>query len=93
MAAGLQVVVAPASPPTTASAFLTVASASTPNAKQRLKRRLRRSTTVSNVTTNHEKNFPIDAFLTAASCPKKDFYTPAPHPQKHATDFCTAYSK
>jgi hypothetical protein len=36
------------------------------------------------------------AFLTAASCPKKDFYTPptpTPNPQKRATDFCTAYLK
>ncbi len=32
-------------------------------------------------------------FLTAASCPKKDFYTPPPTPQKCAKDFCTAYSK
>jgi len=30
--------------------------------------------------------------LTAASCPKEDFYTP-PTPQKSATDFCTALSK
>ncbi len=28
-----------------------------------------------------------NAFLTAASCPKKDFYTPPL--QKSATDFCT----
>jgi len=35
---------------------------------------------------------PLTEFLTAASCPKKDFYTP-PHPQKSATDFCTAFSK
>jgi len=32
--------------------------------------------------------------LTAACCPKRDFYTPSPpHPLKTATDFCTAYLK
>ncbi len=36
--------------------------------------------------------FYYSVFLTAASYPKKYFYT-SPHPQKRATDFCTAYSK
>jgi len=35
----------------------------------------------------------ISRFLTAASCPKKDFYNPPPPKKKCATDFCTAYSK